>query len=125
MKWIACNNEASADRVLHVANTRAYRHPPAPRHLLAMSDVLDDNNVASENLGGRRRFGETEDIALLKEVVANDAHVCRRNKVAEKFEEVDRALNEGNALPSNTNGKLATTDTNSLRTSEGRTERAR
>jgi hypothetical protein len=85
VKWIASNNEASSDRVLHVANTRAYRHPPALRHLLAMSDELDDNNVASENLGGRRKFGETEDIALLKEIVANDAHVCRRSKVAENL----------------------------------------
>jgi hypothetical protein len=91
-------------RVLHVANTRAYRHPTAPRHLLAMSHVLDDN-VASEKRGGRRKFGEPEDIALLKEIVANDAHVCRRGNVAENFEEVARALNEGNALPWNSNGK--------------------
>jgi hypothetical protein len=102
-EWIACNNEASSDRVLHVANTRANRHPPAPRHL-AMSHVLDDN-FASENRGGRRKFWEVEDIALLKEFVANDAHVYRRGKVAENFEDVARALNEGNALPWNTNGK--------------------
>jgi xanthine/CO dehydrogenase XdhC/CoxF family maturation factor len=38
--------------------------------------------------------------------VANDAHACRRGKVTETFEEVARAaLNEGNALPWNTNGK--------------------
>jgi hypothetical protein len=69
-----------------------------------MSHVLDDN-VASENRGGRRNFEEVEDITLLKETVANDTHVCRRGKVAEKFEDVARALNEGNALPWNTNGK--------------------
>jgi hypothetical protein len=69
-----------------------------------MSHVLDDN-VASENRGGRRKFGEVEDITLVKEIVANDAPVCRRGKVAEKFEDVARALNEGNALPWNTNGK--------------------
>jgi hypothetical protein len=69
-----------------------------------MSHVLDDN-IASENRGGRRKFGEVEDITLLKEIVANDAHVSRRGKVAEKFEDVARGLNEGNALPWNTNGK--------------------
>jgi hypothetical protein len=58
-----------------------------------MSHVLDDN-VAPENCGGRRKFGETKDIALLKEIVANDSHVCRRGKVTENFEEVARALNE-------------------------------
>jgi hypothetical protein len=41
-----------------------------------MSHLLDDNNVASENRGGRRKFGETADITLLKEIVVNDAHVC-------------------------------------------------
>jgi hypothetical protein len=45
-----------------------------------------------------------EDIALLGEIVANDAHMCRRGNVTEIFEEV-RALNEGNALPRNSNGK--------------------
>jgi hypothetical protein len=37
--------------------------------------------------------------------VANDSHVCRRGKVTETFEEVARALNEGNAIPWNKNGK--------------------
>jgi hypothetical protein len=37
--------------------------------------------------------------------VANDAHVCRRGRMTERFEDVARALNEGNALPWNTNGK--------------------
>jgi hypothetical protein len=43
--------------------------------------------------------------SLVKEIVANNAHVCRRGKVAEKFGEVARALNEGNARPWNSNGK--------------------
>jgi hypothetical protein len=77
---------------------------PRPRHLLAMSHVLDDI-VALEDCGGRRKFGETEDTALVKGIVANDDHVCRRGKVTETFEEVSRALNEGNTLPWNTNGK--------------------
>jgi hypothetical protein len=71
---------------------------------MAMSHVFD-GNVAPENCVGRRKFGETEDIELLKEVVANDAHVCRRGKVTENFEEAARALNESNALPWITNGK--------------------
>jgi hypothetical protein len=37
--------------------------------------------------------------------VANDAHVCRHGKVAEIFEVVARASNEGSALPWNSNGK--------------------
>jgi hypothetical protein len=37
--------------------------------------------------------------------VANEAHVCRRGKVAEKFEAVARDLYEGNVLPWNSNGK--------------------
>jgi hypothetical protein len=63
-----------------------------------MSRVLD-GNVASENRGGRRKFGETEDIALRKDIVASYAQVCRRDNVTEIFEEVAHALNEGNALP--------------------------
>jgi hypothetical protein len=70
-----------------------------------MSHALDGNNVASEIRGGRRKFGKMEGIALLEEIVVNDAHVCRRGNVAENFEEVARALNEGNALPWNSNGK--------------------
>jgi hypothetical protein len=79
------------------SQTHARTASPCPRHLLAMSHVLDDN-VAPENCGGRRKFWETEGIALLKEIVANDAHVCRRGQVTETFEKVARALNEGNAL---------------------------
>jgi hypothetical protein len=46
------------------SQTHARTASPRPRHLLGMSHVLDDN-VAPENCGGRRKFGETEDIALL------------------------------------------------------------
>jgi hypothetical protein len=103
-RCIAPNYEVSQNCVSQVANTRAYHHPPPPRHLLAMSHVIDDN-VVPENRGGRRKFGETEDIAPLNEVVANDALVCQRGKVTENFEEVARALNEGNVLSWNSNGK--------------------
>jgi hypothetical protein len=69
-----------------------------------MSHVLDDT-VPPENRGCRRKFRETEDIALHKEIAANEAHVCRRGTMTEKFEEVARTLNEGDVLPWNTNGK--------------------
>jgi hypothetical protein len=55
--------------------------------------------------GGRRKFREAEDIALLKEALAHDAHVCRRGKMAEKFEEVASSLSNSNSLPWITNGK--------------------
>jgi hypothetical protein len=106
------------------SQTHARIASPRPRHLLAMSHVLDDN-VAPENCCGRRKFGETEDIALLKEIVASDAHVCRRGKVTEPFEEVARALNEGNALPWNTNGKHCNNRYKLLRANYRRADRAR
>jgi hypothetical protein len=90
-----------------------------------MSDVLDDD-VASENRGGRRKFGETEDIAHVREIEANDAHVCRRGNVTEIFEKFARGLKEGNALPGSRSASFATTGTSfSLRNFKGRTERAR
>jgi hypothetical protein len=104
-EWIACNNEASSDRVLHVPNTRTDHHPPPGSPAPSCHAARAYDKVASENRGGRRKFGETEDIALLREFVANDAHVCRRGNVTENFEEVSRALHDGNALPRNSNGK--------------------
>jgi hypothetical protein len=44
-------------------------------------------------------------VSLVKETVANNAHACWRGKLAEKFGEAARALNEGNARPWNSNGK--------------------
>jgi hypothetical protein len=55
--------------------------------------------VDAESLG-RRKTSHS-----LIEIVANDGHVCRFAKVTETFEEVARALNQGNALPWKTNGK--------------------
>jgi hypothetical protein len=89
-----------------------------------MSHVFDDN-VASENLGGRRKFGETEDIALHKKLVANDAYVCQRGKVTENFEEVARALNAGNTLLWNSNGKHCNDRYKLLLANFGRAARAR
>jgi hypothetical protein len=90
-----------------------------------MSHVLDDN-VVPENCGGRRKFGETKDIALLKNIVANDAHVCQRGKVTDNFEEVARSLNGTTRFLGTRTESIATIGTNfSLRTFEERTERAR
>jgi hypothetical protein len=97
---------------------------PRPPHLLAILHVIDDN-VAPEHHGGRRMFGETEDIASLKEIVANDANVCQRGKVTEKLEEVARALNEGNARPWNSNGKHCNDRYKLLLASFRRADRAR
>jgi hypothetical protein len=74
-----------------------------------VSRVLGDN-VAPENLGGRRKFGETEDIALLHEIVANDAHVCRRGNVTEIFDEVVLALRATRFIGKRT-ASIATTGT--------------
>jgi hypothetical protein len=89
---------------LHVANTRAYPPPPAPRHLLAMSHVLDDN-VASENRGGRRNFGRLKTSHSLGRLWRTML-MCAGVATSMKFEEVARALNEDNALPWNSNGNL-------------------
>jgi hypothetical protein len=57
--WIARNNEASSDRVLHFANTRAYRHPPAPGTFLPcrrclMTMLLQRTAVDAESLERRK-----------------------------------------------------------------------
>jgi hypothetical protein len=69
---------------------------------------VETDDMSAEIRGGRRKFGETEDIALLKEALAHDAHVCRRGKMTEKFEKVASSLNDRNALPWSTNGKHCT-----------------
>ena len=58
--------------------------------------------------GGRRKFCEADDIALLKEALAHNAHVFRRGKLTEKFEEVAVSLNHSSALPWPTNCKHCT-----------------
>jgi hypothetical protein len=82
--------------------TRVYANsPPPPGTFVPCRTVLDelDDNVAPKYRGGGRKFRETEDIAPLRDIVANDAHLHWRGKVTEKYEEVSRALNEVKALP--------------------------
>jgi hypothetical protein len=121
VKWIARNDELSCDRVLQVASTRAYH----PARLLAMSHVLDDN-IPPEKRCGRQKPGETQDIEFLKEILANDADVCRRGKVVEEFDEVARAMTRTMPLPGTRTVSFAMTGTNFfLQTFEGWSERAR
>jgi hypothetical protein len=69
---------------------------------------VDRDESTLEIRGGRRKFCEADDIALLKEALAHNAHVCRRGKLTEKFEEVAVSLNDSSALPWPTNGKHCT-----------------
>jgi hypothetical protein len=46
---------------------------------------VEGDEVNAEIRSGRRKFGEAEYIALLKEALAHDAHVCKRGKTTEKF----------------------------------------
>jgi hypothetical protein len=71
------------------------------------------------------KVGVTEDIAARREIVASDALAYRRGNVTEKFEEVARALNEGIALPWNTNGQHCKDWFKLLRANFRRAERAR
>jgi hypothetical protein len=69
---------------------------------------VEGDEASAEFCGGRRKFGEAEDIALLKEALAHDSHVCRRGKMTERFEEVASSLNNTNSLPWSTNWKHCT-----------------
>jgi hypothetical protein len=53
----------------------------------------------------RRKFGEQENILLLKEVVANGAHFIRRGSQCDKFNEVATPSNSNRVMPWNTDGK--------------------
>jgi hypothetical protein len=68
---------------------------------------VDKNESTFEIHGGRRKFCAADDIALLNEALAHNAHVFRREKRTEKFEEVAVSLNDSSALPCPTNGKHA------------------
>jgi hypothetical protein len=70
-------------------------------------------------------LGRRKHIALLKEVLANEAHVCRRGTMTDKFDEVACALNNSNALPWSTNGKNCNDRFKLLLVGFRRTDRAR
>jgi hypothetical protein len=90
-----------------------------------MAHVVEEDDVIPVSRGARRKFGEAEDIALLKEVLANEAHVCHRGTMTGKFDEVACALNNSNALPWSTNGKHCNNRFKLLLVGFRRTDRAR
>jgi hypothetical protein len=53
----------------------------------------------------RRKFGDEHDSALLKEVIAFGAHVCKRGSQMEKFDAIAAALNKGGVLSWSTDAK--------------------
>jgi hypothetical protein len=69
-----------------------------------MAEVLAEGGP-SNRPPVRRKFGEQEDILLLKEVVANGAHIVRRGSQCDKFDEVATSLNANSVMPWNTDGK--------------------
>jgi hypothetical protein len=77
-------------------------HPPHPS---CMAEVLGNDAAPENRTIPRRKFGEDHDTLLLKEVLACDAHVCRRGSQKEAIEEVSAVLNSSSALPWKTDGK--------------------
>jgi hypothetical protein len=77
-------------------------HPPHPS---CMAEVLGNDAAPENRTIPRRKFCEDHDTLLLKEVLACDAHVCRRGSQMEAFEEVSAVLNSSSALPWKTDGK--------------------
>jgi hypothetical protein len=53
----------------------------------------------------RRKFGDSEDVQLQKEVLASKAHVSRLNTQVERLECVEKSLNQGEIFPWPTDGK--------------------
>jgi hypothetical protein len=90
-----------------------------------MAHVVENDDVTPVSRSSRRKFGEAEDIALLKEVLANEAHMCRRGTMTDKFDEVACALNNSEALPWSTNGKHCNDRFKLLLAGFRRTDRAR
>ena len=69
-----------------------------------MAEVLSEGGPTNRP-PVRRKFGEEEDILLLKEIVANGAHAVRRGSQSDKFDEVGTSLNANGVMPWSTDGK--------------------
>ena len=69
-----------------------------------MAEVLSEGGPTNRP-PVRRKFGEEEDILLLKEIVANGAHAVRRGSQSDKFDEVATSLNANGVMPWSTDGK--------------------
>jgi hypothetical protein len=90
-----------------------------------MSEVIPADAHPEKRACSRRKFGESEDIALLKEVLACGAHTCRRGSQMDKFDELSVSLNSNGALPLTTDGKHCLDRYKLLVASFKRTDRAR
>jgi hypothetical protein len=90
-----------------------------------MAQVIIDDDPPELRALQRRKFGEREDISLLKEVISSDAHVSRRGALMEKFDEVSTALNNSGSMPWRTDGKHCLDRYKLLLASFKRAERAR
>jgi hypothetical protein len=85
---------------------------------------VEGDEASAELRGGRRKFDEAEDIALLKDVLGYKAHIFWRGKMTEKFEKCTSSLNNGNELPWSANGKHCTNRFKLLIAKFRRTDRA-
>jgi hypothetical protein len=70
-----------------------------------MAEVLAVDVPSEIRALQRRKFGEKHDIALLKEVIAFGAHVCKRGSQMERFDAISAALNKSGVLPWSTDAK--------------------
>jgi hypothetical protein len=71
-----------------------------------MANVEEElSSDANTSRGIRRKFTEETDTALLKEVLAHNAHVARRGEAGSAFDAVATSLNDTSALPWRTDGK--------------------
>jgi hypothetical protein len=93
----------------HVGLPRARRISARPLSVKRFNTAEFDRDESTVDIcGGRRKFCEADDIALLNEALANNAHDCGRGKLTEEFEKVVVALNDSWALQWPKNGMHCT-----------------
>jgi hypothetical protein len=90
-----------------------------------MVQVIIDDDPPELRALQRIKFGERENISLLKEVISSDAHVSRRGALMEKFDEVITALNNSGSMPWRTDSKHCLDRYKILLASFKRADRAR
>jgi hypothetical protein len=80
---------------------------PVLRACTTVMAAMEENHSSGANplRGMRRKFTDVTDTALLKEVVAHNAHVARRGDSGSVFDAVAISLNETDVLPWRTDGK--------------------
>jgi hypothetical protein len=60
-----------------------------------MAEVISVDALSESRAIQRPKFGEEHESALLKEVIAFGAHVCKRGSQMENFDAIAAALNKG------------------------------